>query len=544
MIHLWRHFFLGLYLLLRALPAPALPNGYEIIAQDPVYDFTFYQDTADGMPPSPFTIKSFLGKAVLLHFWSFACPPCQPELSSLNAFASRLSTEDVAVLCINLDQKSAGQVANFHAEKQLYALTPYTKPSMTRPKIRGLPTTMIINKEGALVGRFEGPANWQDPAMKRLVDRLVRAENQAPWASRLKSFFDQMKNMIFAHAAESTKMDRQVQTVTQGKPKMSTTMHTSLLILGSGPAGYTAAIYAARSNLKPILIMGMEPGGQLMITTDVENYPGFANPVQGPWLMEQMKLQAQNVGTVLVQDHINKVDLSHRPFTCYGDQGTYTCDSLIIATGAQARWLQLDSETKFRGYGVSGCATCDAPFFKGKTVAVVGGGNTAVEEALHLTRYCSKVYLVHRRDQLRADKISQERLFKHEKIEVIWDSVVEEVTGTENPKSVTGVRLKNLKTNKETNLPIDGLFVAIGHTPRTELFKDQLQLDAAGYILTQGGPTQTSVAGVFAAGDVQDKVYRQAVTAAGLGCMAATDAEHYLDTLETSKATLRQATQK
>jgi len=310
---------------------------------------------------------------------------------------------------------------------------------------------------------------------------------------------------------------------------MPQTHHTKVLILGSGPAGYTAAIYAARANLSPMLIRGLQPGGQLSITTEVENYPGFAEPIQGPWLMEQMGKQAEHVGTRIFDDTIVKVDLSRRPFTCIGDSGdTYLGDTLIICTGAQARWLGLPSEEKFRGYGVSACATCDGFFFRGKHVAVVGGGNTAAEEALYLTNHASHVTLIHRRDQLRADKTNQARVFANPKIEVIWNSVVEEVLGHDDPPTVTGLRLRDVVTGAERRLDVDGLFVAIGHTPATELFKGQLDMDAEGYIVTKPDSTATSVPGVFAAGDVKDKVFRQAVTAAGMGCMGALEAERFL----------------
>lgn len=306
-------------------------------------------------------------------------------------------------------------------------------------------------------------------------------------------------------------------------------MKTKLLIIGSGPAGYTAAIYAARANLSPILVQGMQPGGQLTITTDVENYPGFADVIQGPWLMEQMQKQAEHVGTKIVFDHIKSVDFSKRPFTCESETGDiFIADSVVIATGAQARWLGLESEKKFQGFGVSGCATCDGFFFKNKEVMVIGGGNTAVEEALYLTNHASKVIVVHRRDAFRSEKILQDRLFKNPKIEVIWDTVLEEVLGTENPNNVTGAKLKNVKTGEVSEQKIDGIFIAIGHKPTTELFKGKIDLDDEGYIIVKPGTTQTNVEGVFAAGDVQDKVYRQAVTAAGTGCMAALEAERLL----------------
>ena len=307
------------------------------------------------------------------------------------------------------------------------------------------------------------------------------------------------------------------------------TKHTKVLIIGSGPAGYTAAIYAARALLKPILVFGSEPGGQLTTTTDVENFPGFSKVIQGPWLMEEMKGQAAAVGTEMIQDHISKVDLSKKPFVATSDNGqVYTADSIIISTGAQARWLNLDSETKFRGFGVSACATCDGFFFKDKEVAVVGGGNAAVEEAMFLTKFASKVHLIHRRNELRAEKLLQEKLKANKKIEIIWDSVVEEVLGTDEPKVVNGIKLKNVKNNKSSDLKVDGLFIAIGHDPATSLFKNQIEMDKEGYLKTKPDSTVTNVPGVFAAGDVKDKIFRQAVTAAGMGCMAALEAEKYL----------------
>lgn len=311
---------------------------------------------------------------------------------------------------------------------------------------------------------------------------------------------------------------------------MSTeTTHSKLVIIGSGPAGYTAAIYAARAMLEPTLIQGMQPGGQLTITTEVENYPGFADVIQGPWLMEQMKAQAEHVGTNMITDHIMEIDLSKRPFTMKGDSGkTYTADSVIISTGAQARWLGLESEEKFQGFGVSACATCDGFFYKDKEVIVVGGGNTAVEEALFLTNFASKVTLVHRRDNLRSEKILADRLLKHPKIEVMWDSTLEEVVGDENPLSVTGAKIKNVKTGEITDVNVHGIFIAIGHAPSTELFKDQLDMSSSNYIITKPDSTATSIEGVYAAGDVTDEIYRQAVTAAGMGCMAALEAEKFL----------------
>jgi thioredoxin reductase (NADPH) len=305
--------------------------------------------------------------------------------------------------------------------------------------------------------------------------------------------------------------------------------HRKLIIIGSGPAGYTSAIYAARASFEPLLITGMQPGGQLSITTDVENYPGFASAIQGPWLMEQMQQQAAHVGTEIVHDYVTKVDLLSKPFTVSTDSTTYTADSVVIATGAQAKWLNLPSETKFQGFGVSGCATCDGFFFKNKKVIVVGGGNSAVEEALHLTHHASEVILIHRRDQLRAEKILQERLFKHPKVKVIWNCAIEEILGTDAPKSVTGVKLKNLLNNEITQMDIDGVFVAIGHSPNTAMFAGQVELDSEGYIITKPNSTQTNIPGIFACGDVQDKIYRQAVTAAGTGCMSALEAAKFLD---------------
>jgi thioredoxin reductase (NADPH) len=306
-------------------------------------------------------------------------------------------------------------------------------------------------------------------------------------------------------------------------------IHTKVLILGSGPAGLTAAIYAARANLSPVIVAGMQPGGQMTITTDVENYPGFPDVIQGPWLMEQMQKQAENVGTQVVNDLVVKIDLSKRPFACVGDSGDiYTGDTLIISTGATARWLGLPSEQKYQGFGVSACATCDGFFFRGKEVAVVGGGNTAVEEALYLTNHATKVSLIHRRDSLRAEKILQQRLFDHPKVEMIWDTEVEEVLGQDSPPGVTGVRMKNVKSGALQDLKVDGLFVAIGHTPNTELFNGVLDMDDNSYLVTAADSTRTNIPGVFAAGDAQDHVYRQAVTAAGTGCMAALEADRFL----------------
>jgi thioredoxin reductase (NADPH) len=322
---------------------------------------------------------------------------------------------------------------------------------------------------------------------------------------------------------------------------MSESYHSKVLIIGSGPAGYTAAIYAARANLQPILVTGLQPGGQLTITTDVENYPGFAEIIQGPWLMEQIQRQAEHVGTRIIVDMVVEIDLSRRPFVAKGDSGdAYAGDAVIIATGAQARWLGLPSEEIFRGFGVSACATCDGFFFRGKDVVVVGGGNTAVEEAIYLTNHARQVTLIHRRNALRAEKILQERLFRNPKIKVIWDSVVEEILGIREPPHVTGVRLRNLQTRESSDLLCDGVFVAIGHTPVTGFVAGQLPLDAEGYAITRPDSTETTIPGVFAAGDVKDKVYRQAVTAAGLGCMAALEAEKFL-AAEEATASMRAA---
>jgi len=317
---------------------------------------------------------------------------------------------------------------------------------------------------------------------------------------------------------------------------MSENHHAKVLIIGSGSAGYTAAIYAARANLEPILVRGLQPGGQLTITTDVENYPGFADVVQGPWLMDQMEAQARAVGTEMFEDTIVATDLAARPFTATGDSGTvYSGDTVIICTGATARWLGLDSEQKFMGFGVSACATCDGFFYREKPVAVIGGGNTAVEEALFLTNFASKVILVHRRDELRAEKILQDRLARNDKIEVRWNNVLDEILGDADPLGVTGARIRNVQTDEITDLDVHGVFIAIGHDPNTGVFAGQLDIDDEGYILTQPDSTATSLEGVYAAGDVQDKIYQQAVTAAGTGCMAALEAEGYLATRESAQ---------
>ena len=318
---------------------------------------------------------------------------------------------------------------------------------------------------------------------------------------------------------------------------MATTHRSKVLIIGSGPAGYAAAIYAARANLEPIMVQGLEPGGQLTITTDVENYPGFADIVQGPWLMEQMAGQAQAVGTRLIHDMVVDADLSKRPFVCTGDSGdVYVGDTMIVCTGAQAKWLGLESEQRFMGFGVSACATCDGFFFRGKEVAVIGGGNTAVEEALYLTNHASKVTLVHRRDALRAEKILQDRLFRNDRIEVLWDHVLAEIEGETAPPTVTGIAVRQVETGVLQRIPLSGVFIAIGHRPNTELFAGRLTMDDEGYIQTMADSTKTNVPGVFAAGDVQDKVFRQAVTAAGTGCMGALEAEKFLAEAEIPKA--------
>jgi len=317
---------------------------------------------------------------------------------------------------------------------------------------------------------------------------------------------------------------------------MPETHHANVLILGSGPAGLTAAVYAARASLSPMLVHGIQPGGQMTITTDVENYPGFSDVIQGPWLMEQMTEQAEKVGTKMVHDLIAEVDFSVCPFRAVGDSGDiYTADCIIISTGAQAKWLGLPSEQKFQGFGVSACATCDGFFFRGKEVCVVGGGNTAVEEALYLTNHASKVTLIHRRDELRSEKILQDRLFKNPKVEILWDTVLDEVLGSSEPPSVTGIKVRNIKTGSQSEIGLDGVFIAIGHTPNTEVFKGVLDMDGEGYLITAPDSTATNIPGVFAAGDVQDKIYRQAVTAAGTGCMAALEAEKYLAALESGE---------
>ena len=311
--------------------------------------------------------------------------------------------------------------------------------------------------------------------------------------------------------------------------KNNSAKHSKVLILGSGPAGYTAAIYAARAMLKPILVYGSEPGGQLSATTDVQNYPGYSDVIQGPWLMDQMKEQSKAVGTEMIQDHIKEINLKVKPFKAIGDSGQeYTGDTIIISTGAQARWLNLKSEQEFRGFGVSGCATCDGFFFKDKEVAVIGGGNAAVEEAMFLTKFATKVKLIHRRDKLRAENLLQKKLKENPKIEIIWDSVLEEVVGDKDPKGVTGIKIKNIKTNKSSEMKLHGLFIAIGHDPATSLFKGQLDMDKEGYLITKPDSTVTNIPGVFAAGDVKDKIFRQAVTAAGMGCMAALEAEKFV----------------
>jgi thioredoxin reductase (NADPH) len=321
---------------------------------------------------------------------------------------------------------------------------------------------------------------------------------------------------------------------------MSKTHHAKVLIIGSGAAGYTAAIYTARANLKPLLVAGMQPGGQMTITTDVENYPGFASVIQGPWLMDQMRLQAEHVGAEMITDTIVSIDLNANPKKAVGDSGDiYLADTVIIATGAQAKWLGLPSEAQYQGKGVSACATCDGFFFKGREVVIVGGGNAAVEEAIFLTNFATKVTIVHRRDEFRAEKIMQDRLFNNPKIEVVWDSALEEVLG--DGKGVTGARIRNLKTNQLTDLKAEGVFIAIGHKPATDLFKGQVTIDSDGYIVTKPDSTATNIPGVFAAGDVKDKVFRQAITAAGMGCMAALEADKYIAALEAAHTLKKKA---
>ncbi len=306
-------------------------------------------------------------------------------------------------------------------------------------------------------------------------------------------------------------------------------LHTKVLIIGAGPAGYTAAIYAARANLSPVIVQGTQPGGQLTITTDVENYPGFADPVMGPELMEQMAKQAERVGTKIISDTITDVDFSKRPFTCKGETGTYTADAVVIATGAQARWLGLDKEMEYQGFGVSGCATCDGFFYRGKKVMVVGGGNTAMEEALYLSGLAAEVIMVHRRDEFRGERVLRERVQKNDKITILWDSVLDDIIGVEKPlKGVTGAIVKNVKTNETQEITLDGIFIAIGHSPATAIFKDKIEMDSEGYVITKPDSTATNIPGVYAAGDVKDKTYRQAVTAAGMGCMAALEIEKFL----------------
>lgn len=521
------HFILAFLWIGALQPANAVPEGYKSISQKPVANFTFSEDDALGYSPVQWEMKDFKGKIVILHFWSMACPSCIPELSELERFSQLVDQNKISVVSICLDSPVAGRTKNFFTTQGYRYLKPYCNASVDRPSVKQMPTTIFINSKGAQIGKIEGVAPWHHPEMIHLASQIdmVPEEMQQPWHQKLVNWYQQLKDKLFASSPELIKIKAET------KSTAMTQRHTKVLIIGSGPAGYTAAIYAARANLKPVQVLGTEPGGQLMVTTDVENYPGFANVIQGPWLMEQMKAQAEHVGTEMVRDQIIKVDLSKRPFTCLSDSGTtFTADTLIISTGAQAKWLGIPSETKFRGFGVSGCATCDGFFFKNKTVAVIGGGNTAAEDALFLTHFATKVYLVHRRGQLRAEKVLQERLFNNPKIELVWDHVVEEVLGTENPKEVNAVKLKNVNTGDFKTLDVQGVFVAIGHTPRTELFKGQLELDNTGYIKVIPGTTSTQIPGVFAAGDVADKVYRQAVTAAGLGCMAALDAEKFLAT--------------
>lgn len=505
-------------------------NNYKVISREAVSDFWFLEDGNWGDASKTYQFQSFSKKPIILHFWSMNCPPCLDEIKALDKVIGEFSSENIQFITINVDSISGGKLKNYLMERNLSNITSYMSPGITRPKIKGLPTTFFINGSFEMVGKIEGVAAWDSDEMKRLIRRLVgtSSADEKPLWTKLKDYIQERWN--------SLDFEKNYPIVGSLKPRKTikkhmNSEHTKLIVIGSGPAGYTASIYAARSNLHPIQLMGHEPGGQLMITTDVENFPGFAATIQGPWLMDQMQKQAIHVGAKLVYEHVSKVDFSTKPLVIETDAGkTYTADAVIISTGAQARWLGTESETKFRGFGVSGCATCDGFFFKGKEVAVVGGGNTAVEEALFLTNFATKVTLIHRRDSLRAEKILQDRLFKNKKIEILWDTVIDEVLGTEDPKDVTGLKIKNLKTNEMRVLNVQGLFVAIGHIPRTELFTGILELDSEGYILCKPGTTQTNIPGVFAAGDVQDKVYRQAVTAAGQGCMAALEAEKYLST--------------
>jgi thioredoxin reductase (NADPH) len=516
------------------LTAQALPQRYQVLSREPIRNFSFIEDQPWLQTPTKHTLDDFRGKGhvIILHLWSTACPSCVQELPQLDRFAQLYTNKAVEIIALSVDDPQSGSLRNYLTRHNIHALTPYHRPSLTRPVIRGLPTTFFLNKAGQLVGKIEGPALWDSEELAGLVKRLMEEEIQQEENifNQIKAWFGALLSGIFIANANAKELK---------EPSMSLPTpahHIKVAIIGSGPAGYTAAIYTARANLNPVMFVGLQPGGQLTITTDVENYPGFAQTIQGPWLMEQMKAQADHVGTRMVASMITDVDFSKRPFTLTTDQGeTYTADTVIIATGAQAKWLGLESEKKFMGFGVSGCATCDGFFYKDQEVAVIGGGNTAVEEALFLTNFAKKVTLIHRRDQLRAEKMLQDRALNHEKITIVWDHALEEVLGTEKPKSVTGIRVRNTKTNQPSELAVTGVFIAIGHKPATQIFAGKLAMDAEGYLLCPAGTTKTNIEGVYAAGDVQDKHYRQAITAAGQGCMAALDAERFLAMQEGQK---------
>ena len=500
-------------------------------------NFSFVEDQPWIQAPVKYALDDFRGKdhVIILHLWSTSCPSCVQELPKLNRFAQSYAHEPVEIIALSVDDPQPGSLSNYLSHHKIHYLRPYHRPSLTRPVIRGLPTTFFLNKSGELVGKIEGPALWDSAEMTRLLKRLMEEEikQEENLFTQIRAWFQRLLNGIFITNANAHELKEPSMSLFNAS---SPSHHLKVAIIGSGPAGYTAAIYTARANLNPTMFVGLQPGGQLTITTDVENYPGFAQTIQGPWLMEQMRNQADHVGTRMVAAMITDVDFSKRPFTLTTDHGeTYTAESVIIATGAQAKWLGLESEKKFMGFGVSGCATCDGFFYKDQEVAVIGGGNTAVEEALFLTNFAKKVTLIHRRDQLRAEKMLQERALNHEKITVLWDHALDEVLGTEKPKSVTGIRVKNTKTNQTSEISVSGVFIAIGHKPATHMFAGKLDMDAEGYLLCPAGTTKTNIDGVYAAGDVQDKVYRQAITAAGQGCMAALDAERFLAMQEAQK---------
>jgi thioredoxin reductase (NADPH) len=532
-MHRWSYFLLGLVLMAWCY---AFPPNYEVVAQESLADFSFQMDSAWGGSSNSQRLSDFYGKPIVVHLWSMTCPPCLDELQALDPVLNHVFSKDVIFLPICMDAYPGGQLRTFLMDKGWHSLPAMGNPKPA-PRVRGVPTTLFLNRSGKIVGRALGPLEWDTKDVAQILERLgaetLPEKESAPqaWMDRFQSWIDALFSqaigkMLFANAKELTKMTTNLQQ--SGKSKME--QRTDVLIIGSGPAGYSAAIYAARANLKPIVVTGMEAGGQLMITTDVENYPGFSK-IQGPQLMDEMRKHAESVGSILVRDHIKSIDATKKPFVCTGESGQrYISDAIILATGAQARWLGIPSETAYRGFGVSGCATCDGFFFKGVPVAVVGGGNAAVEEALFLTNFATKVYLVHRRDSLRAEKVLQERLFKHPKIEVVWNHVVDEIVGKDNPKEVTGLKIKEVQSGATKTLQVSGVFIAIGHIPRTELVKGLLTLDADNYVVVKPGSTATSMPGIFAAGDVTDKVYRQAITSAGLGCMAALDVEKYLAT--------------